>query len=79
MLHPLPGCVCCLSLTCPSFSSIDDSLATGIDGATLEEVFHGRAQSVTVAQVVVEGPLLRIDPVPTPDPYNFHGNHPLSK
>ena len=59
----------------PSFPPIYDSLATGIDGTAFDKVSHGFTQIVTIAEVVVEHPFFRIDPVPSPDPYDFHGNH----
>jgi hypothetical protein len=63
---------------CPSLSSNDNGFAIGIDNATLEELFHGSLQLVSITKVVVQDPLLHIDPVPSPDLYDFHGNHPLS-
>ena len=64
---------------CPSLSSIDYCLATGIDCATLDKVFHGSTQIITITEVVVEDPLFRIDPVSSLDLNDFHGDHPLSK
>jgi len=62
----------------PLFSPIDYGLAAGIDGAALEKVFHGFAQLLTVTEVVVQRTLFHLVPVFSPDPYDFHGNHPLS-
>lgn len=68
-----------MNLTLPLFPPIGNSPAARIDGTALEEVLHGAAQMVAVQEVVVEDPLLCIDPVPSPDLYDFHDNHPLSK
>jgi hypothetical protein len=63
---------------CPSLSPNDNGFAIGIDNATLEEFFQGSPQLVSIAKVVVQDPFLHINPVPSPDLYDFHGNHPLS-
>jgi hypothetical protein len=63
---------------CPSLSPNDNGFAIGIDNATLEELFQGSSQLVSIAKVVVQDPFLHINPVPSPDLYDFHGNHPLS-
>ena len=77
--HPLPSSVRYLSRMCPSLSPNDNGFAIGIDNATLEEFFQGSPQLVSIAKVVVQDPFLHINPVPSPDLYDFHGNHPLSK
>ncbi len=61
---------------CPSLSPNDNGFAIGIDNATLEEFFQGSPQLVSIAKVVVQDPFLHINPVPSPDLYDFHGNHP---
>ena len=76
--HPLPSSVRYLSRMCPSLSPNDNGFAIGIDNATLEELFQGSPQLVSIAKVVVQDPFLHINPVPSPDLYDFHGNHPLS-
>jgi hypothetical protein len=76
--HPLPSSVRYLSRMCPSLSPNDNGFAIGIDNATLEEFFQGSPQLVSIAKVVVQDPFLHINPVPSPDLYDFHGNHPLS-
>jgi hypothetical protein len=63
---------------CPSLSPNNNGFAIGIDNATLEELFQGSPQLVSIAKVVVQDPFLHINPVPSPDLYDFHGNHPLS-
>jgi len=63
---------------CPSLPPNDNGFAVGIDNTTFEELFQGSLQLVSITEVVVQDPLLHIDPVPSPDLYDFHGNHPLS-
>jgi hypothetical protein len=63
---------------CPSLSPNDNGFAIGIDNATLEELLQGFPQLVSITKVVVQEPLLHVDPVLSPDLYDFHGNHPLS-
>jgi hypothetical protein len=63
---------------CPSLSPNDNGFAIGIDNATLEKLYYGSPQLGSIANLVVQDPLLHIDPVPSPDLYDFHGNHPLS-
>jgi hypothetical protein len=63
---------------CPSLSPNDNGFAIGIDNATLEELFQGFPQLVSVTKVVVQDFLLHVDPVLSPDLYDFHVNHPLS-
>ena len=62
----------------PSLPPIDYGLTTGIDDTALEEIFHGFVQLVAIGKVIVKDPLFNIDPVSSPNPYDFHGNHPLS-
>ena len=63
---------------CPWLSPNYNGFAIGIDNAALEELFQGFPQLVSIAEVVIQDPFLHIDPVPSPDLYDFHGNHPLS-
>jgi hypothetical protein len=63
---------------CPSLSPNKNGFAVGINNATLEELFQGFPHLVSIAKVVVQDPLLHVDPVLSLDPYDFHGNHPLS-
>ena len=76
--HPLPSSVRHLSRMCPWLSPNNNGFAIGIDNAALEELFQGFPQLVSIAKVVIQDPFLHIDPVPSPDLYDFHGNHPLS-
>ena len=63
---------------CPSLSPNNNDFAIGIDSATFEELLQGFPQLISITKVVIEDPFLHIDPVPSADPYDLHGNHPLS-
>ena len=34
---------------------------------------------LAIVEVVIQNTFLHIDPVPSPNPYDFHGDHPPSK
>ena len=76
--HPLPSSVRYLSRMCPYLSPYNDGFAIGIDNATLEELPQGFPQLLSIRKVVIQDSFLYIDPVPSPDLYDFHGDHPLS-
>ena len=78
LFHPLPSSVRYLSRMRPSLPPIDNRFATGIDDAALAKVFHGFVQLIAIGKVIVENPLFNIDPIFSLNPYDFHGNHPLS-
>jgi len=64
----------------PSLLPVNSGFTIGIDDTASEEVFDGFfSQLLTVAEVVIQHPLFYLDPILSLEPYDFHGNHPLSK